>query len=133
MVSVEVLEGGNESVNTAMCELIRDGTRQSRRLTGGDVGGGVGVGQTRHLAGQAGLTGPAVEAEVRNPRRCGQGGVLAVHVNVRVMSVGCWREGKKRNSKRHILHDKNRLLSSLSQQHNNPLMSQMVELLLSTL
>lgn len=67
-----------------------------RRLTGGDVGGRVGVGQTRHLAGQAGLAGPAVEAEVRDPRRRGQGGVLAVHADVRVMSVGCWWEGEKR-------------------------------------
>lgn len=38
------------------------------QLTCGDVGGGVGVGQARHLAGDAGLTRSTVAAEVRNPR-----------------------------------------------------------------
>lgn len=71
----------------------KGGGEAERRLTGGDVGGGVGVGQARHLAGQAGLAGPAVEAQVRDPRRGGQG-VLAVHADVRVMSVGCGGERK---------------------------------------
>lgn len=41
--------------------------RACGRLTGGDVGGGVGVGQSRHLAGQTGLAGPAVETQVGDP------------------------------------------------------------------
>lgn len=81
-------------MNTSMFRLetrLRPGTERSL-LTGGDVGGGVGIRQPRHLACQAGLTRPAVETKVRDPRRRGQG-ALAVHSDVCVRGLSC-RRGK---------------------------------------
>lgn len=63
-------------------------------LTGGDVGGGVGVGHAGHLAGDAGLAGPAVAAEVGETRGGGRRD-LAVHENVRGKRVGCGGAGRK--------------------------------------
>lgn len=59
-------------------------------LTGGHVGGRVGIGQPRHLAGQAGLAGPPVEPQVRDSGRRGQR-TLAVHSDVGVRGLRCGR------------------------------------------